>query len=96
MNTFDLNKTEIAWLKRLEKTMAAAPKGIGEKVAAYTIGDYDITLFHEKTYDEMTEHFRKQGLSSIHGEKDVCTQVVDSDSEIIQIKTPFAVWSTSG
>lgn len=88
MKQFNLTKAELAWLKRLENTVNAAPKSIGKKLAAYTIGGNDICIFHEETYQDKED-------SNYHS-KDVCKVVDESDSEVIRIIFPFSVWSTSG
>ena len=88
MNEFNLTKKELAWLKRLEKTVNAAPKGIGKKLAAYTIGDNDVCVFHEETYQN------QEDLD--YTKRDVCNVVERSNAEVIRLVFPFGVWSTSG
>jgi hypothetical protein len=88
-----LTKKEEAWLLRFEKTMAAAPPSLGNKVWAYTIGDSDITLYNKAKFDK---HFEENPINESFDTRDHCTLVADSDSELMSIGFPPPVESTAG
>lgn len=81
-------KKEQAWLERLEKTLAAAPKSLSKKVCSYTIGDNDITLYDSKKVDD---YIAEKG-----DQRDRCVDVDRADAEITRFVFPFTVESTAG
>lgn len=85
---FNLTKAEIAWINKFEKLMASAPKGITEKVDAYTIGDPFICIFHKETYNN-------SDASKDHN-LDACCAIQECGAEITTVWTPFLVLSTAG
>ncbi len=84
-----LTKKEEAWLLRLEKCLAAAPKSLGKKVSSYTLGDNDIILF-DKVKQEVYED------SLRHEARDKCVEVANCGTELVNIVFPFNIESTAG
>jgi len=87
-----LTKKEQAWLDRLEKLLSAAPKSLDKKVSSYTVGDADIVLYDRAKYEK---HFEENPVPYTDN-RDQCSLVSDSDSEIVTFDFPFSIESTAG
>lgn len=92
MSELKLTKKEQAWIERFQKTMAAAPESLFQKVWSYTTGDNYITLYDRQKflkYCEDNPDVERRGL--YHG-----TIVEEADAEVLYVKFPFPVEGTAG
>lgn len=87
-----LTKKEQAWLERFQKTMAAAPSSLRNKIWSFTIGDDEITLYDRVKFEEYYED-NPEPSNSI---KDHHQLVSDADCKLDCVNFPFPIESTAG
>ena len=87
-----LTKVEQKWIDRLTNVLLAAPKGIGDKISSYTIGDSNITIYDEAKFNK---YFESDAVTATD-RRDHCMLVADANAELYSIWFPFSVESTSG
>lgn len=83
-----LTKAEAAWVKEVQAVMDRCPS---KRLAAYTVGDSDITL-----YDGGKEDAIQAALDGRGGPSDFCQAVTYKEAELAEIRFPFPVHSTAG
>lgn len=94
MSELALTQKEKKWLERFKKTMNAAPKGLDDKIWAYTTGDDGITLYDREKLRRFLDNNPK--YTSHLDDTDQCQLVLLSGSEIDIVPFPFPVESTAG
>lgn len=82
-----LNAAEKSWLKRLQKLIDECPS---TRMAAFTTGDNDLTIYDLEFEDEINE------LLDTHECSDFCLAVREAEAELGSIVFPFSIHSTSG
>ena len=75
-----LTKKEEAWLERFEKTMAAAPNSIGNKVAFFIAGDWNLTVYDFKKCNQYNDL-----NSSLNSHMVLSEAVTDSNSVVLEV-----------
>jgi hypothetical protein len=83
-----LTAKEKAWIARLQKCLDQCPS---KMLAAYTVGDNDITL-----YDSSLDTEIEIIMSDPSDSQDFCKVALDLDAIIQVINFPFPVHSTAG
>lgn len=83
-----LTKAEKAWLKQLQDVINKCPS---TRLAAFTTGDDDITLY-DSDFDDQINELMDRGAS----DTDFCVAARDCDAILADITFPFPIHSTSG
>jgi hypothetical protein len=83
-----LTAKEKVWIARLQKCLDQCPS---KRLAAYTVGDNDITLY-DSSFDAEIEII----MSNPSNSQDFCQVASELDAIIEVINFPFTVHSTAG
>lgn len=78
---------EMAWMKRMEKVLAAMPPRIG----LYTIGDACLSVYDKSKEQAIHDRMDRGGLGC-----DFCIAVQELDADLGNIYSPVNIHSTAG
>ena len=89
----ELTAEEAKWLKRFKLCMKNAPESLGDKVSAFTIGDYWIQLYDSH---KLKCYLRDNPLQNEDINTELSGIVENAKASLSKINFPFCIDSSSG